>query len=68
MIRALRVLHLRCQAWWILAQLEHVDEQLASFRGRRSELVHALNRIVSRMNMAQSPANIIHNAMRKAAK
>ena len=64
MIRYLTVMRLRIRRWWLLAQIENVEEQAVSFAQQRIVLYAALRRTNTAIAMRESPANLLTQALR----
>ena len=65
MIIRIQVLILRCRAWWLLAQCEHIEEQLLSYRFRLNECYDRLRKIKGREAMLTPASSLLIQAMRR---
>lgn len=61
----LRVLILRCRAWWLQAQVDHIEEQLLSYRGRLGECYDQLRKIKGREAMLTPAPTLLARALRR---
>lgn len=64
MIRYLTVMRLRIRRWWLLAQIENVEELLISGHQQRQVLHAALRRTQTAIAMRTSAANLLTQALR----
>lgn len=64
MIRLAQLVRLKCRRWFLLAQIENVEEQLVSFQQQRIVLYAELRRANTAIAMRESPANLLTQALR----
>ena len=65
MIRRLQVAILRCRAWWLQAQVEHIEDQLISYRFRLNECYDRLRKIKGQEAMLTPASSLLIQAMRR---
>ena len=61
----LRVFILRCRAWWLQAQVEHIEDQLVSYRFRLNECYDRLRKIKGQEAMLTPAPTLLAQAMRR---
>ena len=61
----LRVLILRCRAWWLQAQIDHGEELLIAHRNNLNECYDRLRKIKGREAMLTPAPSLLAQAMRR---
>ena len=61
----LRVLILRCRAWWLQAQIDHGEELLVAHRTNLIECYKRLRKIKGQEAMLTPAENLLARAMRR---